>query len=219
MSEATKQTKPAFKDISQVLHFIQINLKAPKNQVNTFGKYKYRSCEDIVEAVKAVLPEGATLRLSDEVVVIGDRYYVKATASLCFAGACESVTAYARETHEKKGMDDAQLTGSTSSYARKYALNGLLLIDDTKDADTQDNRTEEKKPEAKPEPKAAKVAKPEKTPQVIKIEGWRDQIKACETYEEILELSRRIIPDAKDLSLEQLNYVNDLINKKQDALK
>lgn len=219
MTTQEKQAKQVFKDISQVLHFIQINLKAPKNQVNSFGKYKYRSCEDIVEGVKAVLPEGATLRLSDEVVLIGDRYYVKATASLCFAGACESVTAYARETHEKKGMDDAQLTGSTSSYARKYALNGLLLIDDTKDADSQDNKTEEKKPEAKTESKAAKPAKKEKTPQVIRIEGWRDQIKACQSYEEVLEVARKIGAETKDLSLDQLNYVNDLINKKQDSLK
>jgi hypothetical protein len=118
-------------------------LKAPKNQFNQFGKYKYRNCEDILEAVKPLLGEG-TLTLSDHVVQIGDRYYVKATATLKDSyGKEESVTAYARESEDKKGMDDAQITGAASSYARKYALNGLFCIDDTKDADSKDNTNPE----------------------------------------------------------------------------
>ena len=121
-----------------ILNKIQKELKAPKNQYNAFGKYKYRSCEDILEAIKPLL-EDATLTINDEMVVIGERYYIKATVTLTEADKSISATAYAREPEEKKGMDSAQITGATSSYARKYDLNGLFLIDDTKDADTMDN--------------------------------------------------------------------------------
>ena len=118
---------------------IQSKLVAPKGQTNTFGKYQYRSCEDIVEAVKPLL-DGLSLTTDDEVVLIGDRYYIKATASIRDGKEVVTATAYAREPDEKKGMDLAQLSGATSSYSRKYALNGLFAIDDTKDADTLDNR-------------------------------------------------------------------------------
>jgi len=119
---------------------IQQHLKAPKSQRNEFGKYNYRSCEDIVEAVKPLLKEtDAALTISDEIRLIGDRYYIFATATLVDAetGETVSVSAQAREADSKKGMDPSQVTGATSSYARKYALNGLLAIDDTKDADAQ----------------------------------------------------------------------------------
>lgn len=115
------------------LNDIQQKLKAPKSQENKFGGYRYRSCEDILEAVKPLLGD-ATLTVSDELVMVGDRYYIKATATFTGEDA-HSVTAYAREAETKKGMDEAQVTGSASSYARKYALNGLFCIDDTKDAD------------------------------------------------------------------------------------
>lgn len=119
---------------------IQTELKAPKNQMNEFGSYKYRSAEDILEAVKPLLKkEGCYLNLTDEVVQIGDRYYVKATVSLVSGEKTVSSTAYAREAQVKKGMDESQITGMASSYARKYALNGLFCIDDTRDADTMDN--------------------------------------------------------------------------------
>ena len=118
---------------------IQASLKAPKGQFNGFGKYKYRSCEDIVEAVKPLLDKhGLALVISDEIQLIGDRYYVKATAQI-IGEETYTATAYAREPAEKKGMDASQITGMASSYARKYALNGLFAIDDTKDADTMDN--------------------------------------------------------------------------------
>jgi hypothetical protein len=157
----------------EILNKIQKQLKAPKGQKNTFGNYKYRSCEDILEAVKPLLGE-ATLILSDEIVCIGlepttigeiteeyiiynnkiketkyrdikkvingSRFYVKATATLQDGKDSISVSAFARESFEKKGMDASQITGASSSYARKYALNGLFCIDDTKDSDTQDNR-------------------------------------------------------------------------------
>jgi len=121
---------------------IQKKLKAPKGQFNSYGNYKYRSCEDICEAVKPLLAEiGAALLLNDDIVMVGDRFYVKAIARIVFADGYEvSTTAFAREELTKKGMDAAQITGSCSSYARKYALNGLLCIDDTKDPDTRDNR-------------------------------------------------------------------------------
>lgn len=126
------------KNLNDKLAAIQVSLNAPKSQRNNFGKYNYRSCEDIVEAVKPLL-NGLSLIISDEMVNLGDRYYVKSTAGITDGEHKITSTAYAREPDGRKGMDDAQVTGSTSSYARKYALNGLLAIDDTKDADTQDN--------------------------------------------------------------------------------
>lgn len=124
---------------------IQKELKAPKGQYNSFGKYKYRSCEDILEAVKPLCERyGCLLTLSDEIVQVGDRYYIKATARIRCGDDYIDCTAYARESLDKKGMDDSQITGTASSYARKYALNGLFLIDDTKDADTDENHNERK---------------------------------------------------------------------------
>ena len=126
------------KNIRQKLQGIQASLKAPKGQTNKFGGYKYRSAEDILEAVKPLLAEWqCVLTISDEVIEIGGRVYVKATARISDTEHDNSIetTAFAREAEVKKGMDDAQITGSASSYSRKYALNGLLCIDDTKDPD------------------------------------------------------------------------------------
>lgn len=122
-------------ELHKKLWTIQQTLNAPKNQRNNFGGYNYRSAEDILEAVKPLL-QSITLTVSDEIVLIGNRYYVKATATLSDGEDAISVTAYAREEENKKGMDASQLTGATSSYARKYALNGLFCIDDAKDPDT-----------------------------------------------------------------------------------
>lgn len=129
---------------------IQQELKAPKGQKNSFGGYSYRSCEDILEAVKPLLAKyKCVLTLNDKLVQIGERYYVEATASITDveSGKDNLVynTAYAREEESKKGMDASQLTGATSSYARKYALNGLFAIDDTKDADTDEYQKQTKK--------------------------------------------------------------------------
>lgn len=118
---------------------IQAELKAPKGQTNTFGKYNYRSAEDILEAVKPLNAKHELfLSLSDEPILIGDWHYIKSTASITDGTNTHTVTAFARESPEKKGMDHSQITGTASSYARKYALNGLYLIDDTKDADTDE---------------------------------------------------------------------------------
>ena len=157
------------KDFLTRFGLAQAELKAPKNQYNSFGKYSYRSCEDILEAAKPVCAKyGLLLTVSDEIVHEGDRYYIKATATVYDAqsGSDEvmSATAYAREPLDKKGMDDSQITGTASSYARKYALNGLFCIDDTKDADTADNtnsgRNSTRKPAPEPEYKCAACGKP-----------------------------------------------------------
>jgi len=137
-----KQENNMEKTIYAKLNKIQQELDVPKNRENKFGKYKYRSCEDIIEAVKPLLGD-CVLLLSDEMVLIGDRFYVKATAKLTNGKNEITNSAFAREAEIKKGMDASQITGATSSYARKYALNGLFGIDDVKDADTQDNTTQE----------------------------------------------------------------------------
>lgn len=129
------------KPIFAALMAVQAELKAPKNQHNSFGKYDYRSAEDIIEAVKPLLKEnGLFLNMSDEVVLVGDRYYIKATVKVVDVVTGESVqtSALAREASQKKGMDESQVTGTASSYARKYALNGLFAIDDNRDADTDE---------------------------------------------------------------------------------
>jgi hypothetical protein len=119
---------------------IQKDLKAPKNQWNDFSKFKYRSCEDILEGLKPVLGD-LVVTMTDDVVMVGDRIYIKSTVTLTDGKESVTNSAFARESLTKKGMDDSQITGTASSYARKYALNGLFLIDDTKDADSMDNNT------------------------------------------------------------------------------
>ena len=140
---ADKKTENKKIDLSELV-YIQSSLKAPKNQRNNFGGYNYRSCEDIMEAVKPLLKEvNCTLTISDEIVQVSDRIYVKATAILKTpSGEIYQNTAFAREALSKKGMDESQVTGAASSYARKYALNGLFCIDDTKDADALNTNKE-----------------------------------------------------------------------------
>lgn len=168
--ELAKAKHDAFKTSFDNLILLQNELKAPKNQYNSFGKYKYRSCEDILEGVKPLLAKYRfLLKLYDEVVAIGTRYYVRATATIAGDGGfSETVTAYAREEDSKRGMDGSQVTGTASSYARKYALNGLFLIDDTKDADTDAYKSSQAKSAS---PQAAKRAtrapqKPKQEPTV-----------------------------------------------------
>lgn len=138
----TKQQSSIF----VTLQSIQQSLVAPKGQYNSFGKYSYRSAEDILEALKPILQEhDAVLILQDGIVQIGDRYYVEATATLYAVGETIGTTAYAREDDSKKGMDGSQVTGAASSYARKYALNGLFMIDDNKDFDTDEYHNQNSK--------------------------------------------------------------------------
>lgn len=131
-------------ELNKKLVQVQNELKAPKNQWNGFGKYNYRNQEDILEAVKPLLlKHGLTMCISDEIVCIGERYYIKATVTVYCEGEGRIVSGFAREEENKKGMDASQLTGATSSYARKYALNGMFLIDDTKDSDATNTHGKE----------------------------------------------------------------------------
>ena len=140
-------------NVYEKLMTVQTKLRAPKGQYNSFGKYSYRSCEDILEALKPLLAEvGAIVNVSDEIKLIGDRFYVEATASFIDVETGERMIAKAsaREAETKKGMDDSQVTGSVSSYARKYALNGLFAIDDNKDADSTNTHGKDIKPNMTP---------------------------------------------------------------------
>lgn len=159
---------------------IQAEVQAPKNQYNEFGGYSYRSCEDILGAVKPMLAAaGLVLRLSDEVVQVGDRYYIRAEAMVTDGKDCITAKAYARESDSRPKMDAAQLTGSASSYARKYALNGLFCIDDMRDADSM-------KPVEEPKRKAAKAATKEDYLRRIAAEAKKTNV----TNEEIKAIMR-----------------------------
>lgn len=150
-------------DLYKRLANIQRHLKAPKGQYNNFGKYKYRSCEDILESVKPLLMEnGCVLHLSDHLEMVGERYYIKAVATLadCETGESVTVSAYAREEEAKKGMDGSQVTGAASSYARKYALNGMFCIDDTKDSDATNRGETEQNDDQTKEYKCHDCGKP-----------------------------------------------------------
>ena len=176
---------------------IQKELKAPKGQYNSFGKYRYRSAEDILEAVKPLLHKhGCQLTLSDNIELIGDRFYVKATVKISNGTESEWVSAYAREDLDKKGMDGSQITGTASSYARKYALNGLFCIDDTKDADTDEYakvQEESKKTEHKASPVQLKTLREfygDKMSDYLKANGFKTEdditmTKADETIRKI----------------------------------
>lgn len=157
----TKQQSPIF----VTLQSIQKSLVAPKGQYNSFGKYSYRSAEDILEALKPILQEhDAVLILQDGIVQIGDRYYVEATATLYAVGETIGTTAYAREDDSKKGMDGSQVTGAASSYARKYALNGLFMIDDNKDPDTDEYHNQNNQGSSKQQKPAGQKEQSTKTP-------------------------------------------------------
>jgi hypothetical protein len=168
------------------LSAIQSALKAPKSQYNEFGRYKYRKAEDILEAVKPLLSaNGCALTCTDELILVGDRYYIKATAIITCTedGSSVQTTAFAREEAEKKGMDGSQVTGASSSYARKYALNGLLCIDDTADSDT--TNVGETKPEKNSGRKPVqKVAEPNPAPE--KSSGISEMMPGGRTYNAIV---------------------------------
>ncbi len=164
---------------------IQNELKAPKSKYNSFGKFSYRSCEDILEAVKPLLKvKDLIMTISDEAVNVGDKNYIKATVTITDGDKSMSVSALAREAEDKKGMDDSQITGTASSYARKYALNGMFLIDDTKDADTDEYKKATKKAEPKEETFEDSQISPikAKTLKALCEEKGTDVKKLCEHY-------------------------------------
>lgn len=174
---------------------IQSTLNAPKEQYNSFGKYKYRSCEDILGAVKPLLNQhGCTLTISDDVVMVGQRIYIKATATITnSAGEKEVTTAFAREEEQKKGMDSSQVTGAASSYARKYALNGLFAIDDTRDTDTLNTSPQyTQKPAQAPFPPAQPQPDPQEQPQLSPQELYeyeaRQRVEDAMTREDLMKV-------------------------------
>lgn len=197
-------------EIYEKLNKIQSELKAPKGQYNKFGKYSYRSCEDILEALKPhLLKYGCVVTLTDDMQLIGDRYYLKATATITDAESGKSVSnvALAREDKERAGMSESQITGTASSYARKYALNGLFLIDDTKDADTDAYHEQTTGEKRKEEPKiAAATAKANEVKKLlVKISGdktiaqqvWNEQYKQdagdiVKMNEALIELNEKL---------------------------
>lgn len=194
---------------------IQSELKAPKSQYNSFGKYQYRNAEDILEAVKPLLKKNnCHLTITDEIILIGDRYYVKATAEITNGTEVVVTSALAREEESKKGMDSAQLTGATSSYARKYALNGLFCIDDTKDSDYNNQGDKSEKAEA---PKQVSAPAPKEVKQAPNIPPITEEVKAeiaqAQTSDDINKLWKKYVglranPDFKPL----LTKRNDAIN-------
>lgn len=181
----------------QKLSAIQVSLNAPKNQLNNFGGYNYRSCEDILQAVKPLL-DGGVILISDEIKLIGDRYYVEATAKYIFGNEVIENKAYAREPVAKKGMDESQITGATSSYARKYALNGLLLIDDNKDADTMDNRDS-----------TVKTLKSVKDPSLAQIMSEGDDVVTAQYWRSLTQDRQQ--SEWKTLDKESQKYLKELI--------
>ncbi len=190
--------------LHQKLVYIQQNLKAPKKQHNNFGNYDFRSCEDILEAVKPLLGD-CTLTISDEVVNLGDRFYIKATVKLTDGTSEITNFAFARESEDKKGMDDSQITGATSSYARKYALNGLFAIDDNKDSDTTNNGRQEKTDEPASEAQRKMIFA------VAKQKGI-DAEKAKETIKEYYKLD-----SFEKLTKSQAKKAIDSLLKKPDV--
>jgi hypothetical protein len=173
------------KTLHQKLVEIQQNLKAPKGQFNEFGNYKYRSCEDILEAVKPLLKEREMLiSIQDEMIQLGERYYIKSTVEVTDGKEIKTTTAYAREPQSKKGMDESQITGASSSYARKYAINGMFAIDDTKDADTQDNT---EKPETQ-----------ENTEKPNPIEMITKKIEQCDNIEKLNKMEEWVKKSVKN---------------------
>jgi hypothetical protein len=181
-------------------------LIATKDKYNSFGKYKYRSCEGILESLKPLLREHeASVILNDEMVEVGGRIYVKATATLTTKDGEISATAYAREAERKKGMDDAQITGAASSYSRKYALNGLFAIDDTQDADaTNDHGKNDKQAVRKMITKEVALAK----------------IKAVSNGVGLIKLAAEIKPDCeRDLTLEEYELVQTAMKARQHDFK
>lgn len=180
-------------EIRDSLINIQQALNAPKKQFNKFGGYKYRNAEDILEAVKPLLKANdCSMTIFDEIVQIGDRYYVKATVTLMGADKQISVSAFAREEEAKKGMDGSQITGASSSYARKYALNGLFLIDDSKDSDF--TNTHDKKEE-------------------VQVRNFVDRLSKCTTHEELTEIYQEMNDEEKKAHKDLIQSIKRRIYK------
>jgi hypothetical protein len=218
-------------NIYEKLSNIQQELKAPKNQYNSFGKYKYRSCEDILEGVKPVCNKHrATLVIRDELELLGDRFYVKAIATLYDWDSDMKIenSAYAREELTKKGMDSSQITGATSSYARKYALNGLFNIDDTKDADTDayanqtNHKSKRQQTQAKPQQSSVQSKKEENATRESMLEYlvamYKEYKENVAMYIKPL-LKANNVKVVSDLNNEQLTTLYTAIKSNEKGIK
>ena len=191
---------------------IQSELKAPKGQMNKFGGYKYRSCEDILEAVKPLLQKhNAALTLTDDIIQIGGDVFVKATATFyAESSAPVAVSAFARHPKEKKGMDDSQITGAASSYARKYALNGLFCIDDTRDADTNEYSSPERnKQQAGQFNQASKAVNPTPTPAAQPLDKIGMMLKFMASMGVSREEIEREVCKVQDLNNNDIRNIRD----------
>lgn len=192
-------------NIYEKLLNVQNKLKAPKSQFNKFGGYNFRNCEDILEAAKPLCKEvNAVAWLTDEIVMVGDRYYIKATATFLDVESGESIIAngYAREEESKKGMDGSQVTGASSSYARKYALNGLFDIDDAKDSDTTNTHGKEEAPKEQPAP--AETPKKQPTPRERLIAKLKEKGIDATAYAKEKGLSNKTTPEEFERLLKEL---------------
>lgn len=194
---------------------IQNELKAPKNQFNKFGNYNYRSCEDILEAVKPLCKKhGCLLLISDEIIEVGGRVYVQAEAAIKKDSDVISVKAFARESENKKGMDDSQITGSASSYARKYALNGLFLIDDTKDSDSTNDHS--KKDDEKPKENAVTIWMTKDI-----FEGYKSNLDACLFKDDLTPIISELKEwktAPKGMKKEYYAELTEIVKQKQNEL-
>lgn len=206
--EEKKEDVQSFQNVYEVLSYVQKNLHAPKNQFNKFGNYNFRNCEDIQEGLKKVLPKGAVSYCTDDIVNIDGRFYVKATAFLCYGDNCVSNSAFAREPLNQKGMSDSQVTGAASSYARKYALGGLFMVDDQKDADSQDNSAKQEKPKQE-------AVKPVNNDE---YEIILDGINSSKTKEEIEYAKANARSAWKRMDKEQRNNLTAAIGLVEDQL-
>jgi hypothetical protein len=195
-----------------ILHKMQVHLKVPKSNENKFGGYKYRSCEDILEAVKKVMPDGVSLHMSDDVVLLGDRVFLKSTATLMAADGVKiaETTGVAQHAVDKKGMDDAQISGAASSYARKYALNGLFAIDDTKDSDATNDHGKGQST-AKPKPSLKEVAEC--------VSTIEQAMEDCKTIDALRELWKSTSTDRALLPKKEQDELVEYSKKRSAQLK
>lgn len=204
-------------NIYEKLGNIQTQLKAPKGQMNKFGNYRYRSCEDILEAVKPLMAENkVALVISDDIVQVGDRMYVMATVNLhdCEGEGCIRNTALAREEESKKGMDGSQVTGASSSYARKYALNGLFAIDDTKDSDA--TNTHGKEPSVDTQADMPESERVDATKQINKIQAEAIKALAEKTNSDVAALCKHYgVASLDSLNIQQWMDAKKIMEKKQ----
>lgn len=205
-------------DIRIVLSNIQRELNVRKANYNAFGKFNYRKCEQILEALKGVMPAGCAVTMTDDVHVMGKRYYVKATAKLHYMGNEVECSAFARESFEKKGMDSAQVTGSCSSYARKYALCGLFMIDDSDDVTHREMDSEDNRQSA---PVGQSIPVQQKRPALVSDEtlGHLRELMKLYSIDETSAIRRLKVSNLKDLSQDAAEATITAIQEKYNAVE